>query len=169
MILQAKILEWAAIPFSRGSSWPRVQTQVSCFAGRFFTILANKEAPLCKVLRTKKLIIREKKWTRHGSCGTYDIQRETDMNGQNFRPTLLSTGYLVHLWYREGRSPQPAWRWYSPAKDCQQYTCCWTKGFLSFIFFFLIWSITWICISSLHRAHANLLCIVPLLVYVLPK
>ena len=36
-ILQARTLEWTAIPFSRGSSWPRVQTQVSCMAGRFFT------------------------------------------------------------------------------------------------------------------------------------
>ena len=37
-ILQARILEWTAIPFSRGSSWLRDQTRVSCFAGRFFTI-----------------------------------------------------------------------------------------------------------------------------------
>ena len=29
-ILQARILEWVAIPFSRGSSQPRYQTQVSC-------------------------------------------------------------------------------------------------------------------------------------------
>ena len=38
-ILQARILEWIAIPFSRGSSWPRDRTQVSCMAGRFFTII----------------------------------------------------------------------------------------------------------------------------------
>ena len=36
LILQARILEWVAIPFSRGSSRPRDQTQVSCMAGRFF-------------------------------------------------------------------------------------------------------------------------------------
>ena len=36
-ILQAKILEWAAFPFSRGSSQPRDQTQVSHIAGGFFT------------------------------------------------------------------------------------------------------------------------------------
>ena len=29
-VLQARILEWVAIPFSRGSSWPRDWTQVSC-------------------------------------------------------------------------------------------------------------------------------------------
>ena len=37
-ILQARILEWVAISFSRQSSRPRDQTQVSCTAGRFFTI-----------------------------------------------------------------------------------------------------------------------------------
>ena len=36
-ILQARILECIAIPFSRGSSWPRDQTWVSCIAGRCFT------------------------------------------------------------------------------------------------------------------------------------
>ena len=36
-LLQARILEWVAIPFSRGSSQPRDQTQVFCMAGRLFT------------------------------------------------------------------------------------------------------------------------------------
>ena len=36
-ILQARILEWVAMPFSRGSSKPRDQTHVSCIAGGFFT------------------------------------------------------------------------------------------------------------------------------------
>ena len=40
-ILQAKILEWVALPYSRGSSWPRDQTWVSHFAGRFFTTRAT--------------------------------------------------------------------------------------------------------------------------------
>ena len=39
-ILQARILEWISILFSRGSSWPRDQTKVSCIAGRFFTVWA---------------------------------------------------------------------------------------------------------------------------------
>ena len=37
-ILQARILEWFAIPFSRGSSQPMDQTCVSCIAGGFFTV-----------------------------------------------------------------------------------------------------------------------------------
>ena len=36
-ILQARILEWVVFPFSRGSSQPKDQTQVSCIAGRFLT------------------------------------------------------------------------------------------------------------------------------------
>ena len=43
-ILQARILEWVASPFSRGSSQPRDLTQVSHIAGGFFTRLATREA-----------------------------------------------------------------------------------------------------------------------------
>ena len=41
-ILQARILEWVAISFSRGSSRPRDRTQVSCIAGKCFTVWASK-------------------------------------------------------------------------------------------------------------------------------
>ena len=44
-ILQARIPEWVAVPFSRGSSWPRDWTWVSHIAGSFFTIWVTKEAP----------------------------------------------------------------------------------------------------------------------------
>ena len=44
-ISQARILEGVAVPFSRGSTWPRDQTWVSCIAGRFFTVWATGEAP----------------------------------------------------------------------------------------------------------------------------
>ena len=37
-ILQARILQWVAMPFSRGSSQPRDQSQVSCIAGGFVTV-----------------------------------------------------------------------------------------------------------------------------------
>ena len=43
-ILQARILEWVAISFSRGSSQPRDQTQVSHIAGRHFNLCATREA-----------------------------------------------------------------------------------------------------------------------------
>ena len=53
-ILQARILEWVAISFSRGSFRPRNRNQVSCIAGRFFTDWAMREA-LYPYLRTKKM------------------------------------------------------------------------------------------------------------------
>ena len=37
-------MEWVDFPFSRGSSQPRDQTQVSHIAGRFFTLWATREA-----------------------------------------------------------------------------------------------------------------------------
>ena len=43
-ILQARILEWVAIAFFQGSSWPRDRTRVSCIAGRCFTTWATREA-----------------------------------------------------------------------------------------------------------------------------
>ena len=43
-ILQVRILEWVAMPSSRGSSQPRDRTQVHHISGRFFTILATREA-----------------------------------------------------------------------------------------------------------------------------
>ena len=43
-ILQARILEWVVISFSRGSSWFRDRTQVSCTAGRFFSAWPTREA-----------------------------------------------------------------------------------------------------------------------------
>ena len=43
-ILQARILEWVAMPSSRGSSQPRHWTQVTYILGRFFTSRASREA-----------------------------------------------------------------------------------------------------------------------------
>ena len=43
-LLQARILEWVAMPSSRGSSWSGSLTHVSCIAGIFFTCWATREA-----------------------------------------------------------------------------------------------------------------------------
>ena len=45
-ILQAKILEQVAIPFSRDPSWPRDGTQVSYIAGKFFTVWTTREVQI---------------------------------------------------------------------------------------------------------------------------
>ena len=49
-ILQARILEWIAISFSRGSSRPRDRTQVSCIASRRFNLWATSEGLVVKSL-----------------------------------------------------------------------------------------------------------------------
>ena len=45
-ILQARILEWVAMPFSRWFSWPRDWTCISCIAGIVFALWATREALL---------------------------------------------------------------------------------------------------------------------------
>ena len=55
-ILQARILEWVASLFSRGSSQPRDRTQVCHIAGRFFTIWATREAQ--RRLSAKQLVFQ---------------------------------------------------------------------------------------------------------------
>ena len=65
-IPQASMLEWVAIPFSRRSSQVRYRTQVSCIAGRIFTIWANRESfpwrktfkwPVNPLKKKKKLLL----------------------------------------------------------------------------------------------------------------
>ena len=70
-IPQARILEWVVIPFSKGSSQPRDQTQVSHIAGRFFTIWATREAldisldiiNLCSPIIGNIFFLRHMIWT----------------------------------------------------------------------------------------------------------
>ena len=57
-ILQARIVEWVAISFFRGSSPPRNQTQVSCILGRRFTIWVTREVPLINKEMQIKPIVR---------------------------------------------------------------------------------------------------------------
>ena len=61
-ILQAKILEWVAIPFSRGSSQHRDQTRVSCiscvgrqFLYQFFLIMSSPHPTFLEVITVDSL------------------------------------------------------------------------------------------------------------------
>ena len=58
-ILQARILEWGAIPFSRGSSRLRNWTWVSCIAGWFFTIWATRGVPFYNWLIFHCILVRQ--------------------------------------------------------------------------------------------------------------
>ena len=54
-ILQARMLEWVAMPFSRGPSRLRDRTQVSCIAGIFFTVEPPGNQPVFPVLEVRFL------------------------------------------------------------------------------------------------------------------
>ena len=62
-ILQARILEWVAFPFSRGSSQPRDRTQVSQIAGGFFTSWATREAQSRAYSDINKAVIELSLWS----------------------------------------------------------------------------------------------------------
>ena len=54
-ILQARILEWVSISFSRGTSRPRDWTQVSCIAGRCFNLRATREANIFRHTKIERI------------------------------------------------------------------------------------------------------------------
>ena len=54
-IFWARILQWAAVSSSGGSSRPRDQTWTSCIAGRFFTAWAIKEGPSLWIIIDKSI------------------------------------------------------------------------------------------------------------------
>ena len=63
-ISQTRILEWAAISFSRGSSRPRDRTQVSSLSGRWFTACITREAqePRMQALNLSVLLCLQLQW-----------------------------------------------------------------------------------------------------------
>ena len=68
-IFQARVLEWLAISFSRGSSRPRDWTQISCIVGRRFPIWVTRKSK--HVLQFKGLLffIIYLFWPHHMACG----------------------------------------------------------------------------------------------------
>ena len=59
-ILQARILEWVAVPFYRGSSQPRGGTQVSCIAGGFYH-LSHQGSPFYSGQQCREDLIKQTK------------------------------------------------------------------------------------------------------------
>ena len=112
-ILQARILEWIAFPFSRGYSQPKDQTQVSYTAGRVFTICTSREAYQRKV---RILIIVTLKGGGQVALvltcvTTSGLEISFTENPGPWMPASLSTLYLCgfkddHQCLREGSFPE---------------------------------------------------------------
>ena len=67
-VLQARILEWVAIHFSRGSSQSRDQTWVSCITGRLYH-LSHHGSPVPRLRNSRPGITRGTLWVRCGPEG----------------------------------------------------------------------------------------------------
>ena len=61
-IFQARVLEWVAISFSRGSSQPRDQSRVFCIAGRRFTVLATRASATPGEFRGQRSLVAYSPW-----------------------------------------------------------------------------------------------------------
>ena len=89
-ILQVRILEWVAFPFSRGSSQPRDWTQVSQIAGKFFNSWATKEA-------------QEPEWVAyHFSKGSFWLQGDsfsTELSGKPRYNLSMILLVVKSFWY----------------------------------------------------------------------
>ena len=67
-IFQARILEWVVILFSRGSSWLRDWTEISCIVGWFFTVLSRQRNPIDGLCSLPYFGIRALEWDWEWSC-----------------------------------------------------------------------------------------------------
>ena len=114
-ILQARILEWVAITFSRGSSRPRDWTQVSHIAGRLFTIWTNREALKLPFDSSKKnspnpLSFRRTLSPSEGSrwqlCSIFTAPQTEHIPADNSEYSVSS-----QLWQgcSDGPPPKPQW------------------------------------------------------------
>ena len=89
-VSQARILEWVAISFSRGSSRPRDRTQVSHIAGRGFNLWATREAQDICGDNTKSY-----------PCRVWENQGQSNSNNDNQLPCILQKAKRYTLWKKQ--------------------------------------------------------------------
>ena len=104
-----RILEWAAYPFSRRSSWPRDQIEVSCIAGGFFTN-SYRGSPVGYINTASK---SASGWVNVEACYNTNLKKWSEMNGEsycwevywiwleNFMMFSLIVKILVHTYYKQ--------------------------------------------------------------------
>ena len=105
-ILQARMLEWVAISFSRGS-WPRDRTHVFCIAGRFFTIWLPwkpKQTEVCNLSKKEgKRAKGERKKGVHISSAVRITKHLAGGLTKSHDQILWSSCYKWGNWGSEGR------------------------------------------------------------------
>ena len=130
-ILQARILEWVAISFSRGSSQPRDWTRVSLIAGRCFTIWTAREAPSSRERHTyvQKSIPKILFGHAGGSSGKesacqckklkryeFDLREDClkEKNGNPLQYSCLKNPMDRGAWWATVHGVSQSWKWLSP-------------------------------------------------------
>ena len=114
-ILQARILEWVAIPFSRRSSLPRDWTWVSPIAGRFFTTWANREVHFSLLMFTHRstkanLFNGINLLSHHIVNNTFSQLGEDHSEGSfsdDVAPDEIERGFPCNRLRRQPHSPSP--------------------------------------------------------------
>ena len=132
-IFQARILEWVAISFSRGSSQLRDWTLVSCIGGRRFPIWATREAALIASL----YYLRKKAnlWESVKDRGTWHAA----VHG--------ITEIRLRDWTTELRCWRWAWVADSP-RHVQSAFVDWNIGFSN-----LLWALSFPCLQQFFSVH----------------
>ena len=105
-ILQARILEWVDIFFSRESSWPRKWTSVSCTAGRFFNWATREALTMSGWYETFNLPGKPSIWF----CNTFSIMTKgrtqwKNLCTQKIWMRLLRQIKWANYWYINIRPP----------------------------------------------------------------
>ena len=93
-IFQARILEWVAMPFSKGSSQPKDQTLVSCIAGRLYQ-LSYKGSPnqvYCNI-KQKVFFLMLLPWVQHTMRIPRHVERPWRMKPCGERETMEPPGH----------------------------------------------------------------------------
>ena len=101
---QARILEWVAIPFSRGSSWPSDRTQVSHIGGRLFTIWATQEA-----LQLSTVFQDSWEQPKSSLAHLFSCSSSSDIDYGPSVTRLGSQRQSVSSPHQRGGNPQPRW------------------------------------------------------------
>ena len=142
-ILQAGILEWAAIPFSRGSCHHRDWTHVSCVAARFFTIWTTREwikrgnqlpidIPQQWFSLVRSWAMGEKTWKNYSLSNRYEISvgrwglQKKDAVLPDLPHNMLWRGFwtLLRTYREEGKLEKT----FTNTKNPQDQTLTYTKS-----------------------------------------
>ena len=121
-VLQARILEWVANPFSSRSSQPRDRTQVSCIAGGFFSCWVPREAQesnQCLKIKKKCRIYRQAiiktQWSR--TCGmTYHL---LSLSSLVYIPEDRAAGLYLASWVSQQKIMES---WYIKFRPLKKIT-----------------------------------------------